>query len=125
MTRRRKKIETDEMCRRREEAMRPSPYLGYDHHQLGCYFLQREVLELAEMELRRGVWLNPFEKLFQIDLAICLLRQGKVREAREWSSKLADAWPKDRMVAQLVNRLAAANAPAHPPGKPIRTRKKI
>ena len=103
MTRRRKKIETDEMCRRREEAMRPSPYLGYDHHQLGCYFLQREVLELAEMELRRGVWLNPFEKLFQIDLAICLLRQGKVMLSRRLGSVKFPTRPAPDLTPQALS----------------------
>jgi Flp pilus assembly protein TadD len=67
---------------RREDAMRPNCYLGYDHEALGIYFLEREALKLAEAEFRRAVWLNPFEHRFRIHLAAVLLRTGRKDEAR-------------------------------------------
>lgn len=80
MTRRRKiQKDSDE---RREEALRPSGFLGYNRDALGVYFLGRGADALAESQFRRAVWLNPFELSFKVHWAIALLRLGRPDEAK-------------------------------------------
>lgn len=59
---------------RREDALRPSRYLGYDRDALGLYLLSREAYEIAETQFRRAIWLNPFEPAFKKHLALCLYK---------------------------------------------------
>jgi tetratricopeptide (TPR) repeat protein len=66
---------------RRENALRPCPYLGYDRDSLGVYLLSREAYEIAESQFRRAIWLNPFEPRFKAHLAWCLYKQGRQCEA--------------------------------------------
>lgn len=66
----------------REELLRPSRYLGYDHDAMGVYFLGREAFRLAESEFRRAVWLNPYDATFRTHWAIAMLRLGRMTEAR-------------------------------------------
>lgn len=66
----------------REELLRPSHYLGYDHDEMGCYFLGREAFQLAESEFRRAVWLNPYDATFKTHWAIAMIRLGRMTEAR-------------------------------------------
>ena len=66
----------------REEALRPSRYLGYDRDALGTYLLSRGALEIAEGQFRRAVWVNPFELSFKVHLAWCVYKQGRLDEAR-------------------------------------------
>jgi hypothetical protein len=56
----------------RENALRPSRYLGYDHDRLGMYLVSREAFEIALHCFRRAVWLNPFEPAFKEHMAHCL-----------------------------------------------------
>jgi len=72
---------------RREDALRPCRYLGYDRDSLARYLMQRCAFELAETQLRRAIWLNPFEPAFKHHLALCLYRQNKLQEARDWARK--------------------------------------
>ena len=72
----------------REELLRPDCHLGYNHDQLGLYMLSLDVLDLAESELRRAVWLNPFEPGFQVHLAWCLYRRKHYDEARKWMDQV-------------------------------------
>jgi Flp pilus assembly protein TadD len=65
-----------------EELLRPSRRLGYDRDRLALYLIEREALEIAESELRRAIWLNPFEPRFKAHLAWCLYRQKRVEDAR-------------------------------------------
>jgi len=67
---------------RRENALRPSPYLGYDRDALAMHLVERGALEIAETQLHRAVWLNPFEPRFKAHLAWCLWQQGRRAEAR-------------------------------------------
>jgi len=68
----------------REEALRPSRHLGYGRDTLALYLISRRAYALAEPELRRAVWLNPYEPAFKVHLAWCLYKQQKFQEAREW-----------------------------------------
>ena len=75
---------------RRENALRPSPYLGYDRDALGLHLMSREAFWIAEPQFRRAVWLNPFEADFKNHLAWCLYRQDKLGEARQWAQEAVD-----------------------------------
>ena len=67
---------------RREDALRPNPFLGYDRDMLGLHLLTRQAYAIAETQFRRSVWLNPYEPRFKVHLAWCLYKQGKYDEAR-------------------------------------------
>ena len=58
----------------REDALRPSRYLGYDRDALGLYLFSREAYEIAETQFRRAIWLNPFEPEFKKHLELCLYK---------------------------------------------------
>ena len=64
--------------------MRPWPTLGYDWDEIAMHLVSREAFAVAEAQLRRAVWLNPFEPRFKVHLAWCLLRQKRYSEARKW-----------------------------------------
>lgn len=66
---------------RREEALRPCRYLGYDRDALALHLLSCEAFEIAEAQFRRAIWLNPFEPRFKAHLAWCLYRQGRHADA--------------------------------------------
>jgi len=68
---------------RRENALRPCPYLGYDRDELGMYLLSRGAFEIAESLFRRAVWLNPYEYRFVMHLAWCLYKQRHYKEAKQ------------------------------------------
>lgn len=80
MSKAKPKIDREE---RRENILRPSQYLGYNHDELGNYFIEREAFNIAEAEFRRAVWLNPYEPEFKIHLAGCLYREQRYAEALE------------------------------------------
>lgn len=67
---------------RRENALRPCRYLGYDHDRLGMYLLSRGADKIAEAAFRRAVWLNPYEIRFLCHLAWSLYKQGRYHEAQ-------------------------------------------
>ena len=71
-------------ARRREEVLRPWPTLGYDWDALAMHLVSREAFEVAEEQLRRAVWLNPFEPRFKVHLAWCLCREKRYSEALTW-----------------------------------------
>jgi len=88
----------------REEALRPSRFLGYDRDQMGVYFFGREAFALAETQFRRAVWLNPYESRFRVHWALALIRLNRMDEAR---SVLADGLrqnPEDRLGRELWQR---------------------
>ncbi|MGN6369031.1 MAG: tetratricopeptide repeat protein [Phycisphaerae bacterium] len=89
--------------RRREDALRPCRYLGYDHDRLGIYLLDREALPLAESEFRRAVWLNPFEAEFRLHLAMCLFQQKRFAEAIPLATQVLEAAPQREDVRQFIN----------------------
>jgi Flp pilus assembly protein TadD len=75
---------------RREDALRPSRYLGYDRDALGMHLLSRGAYEIAETQFRRAVWLNPFEPAFKEHLAGCLYKLERYAEALRLISKRPD-----------------------------------
>lgn len=81
----------EERDRRREEALRPSPHLGYGYDKMGVYFLKRRAFKLAEAQLRRAVYLNPYEPLFLSHLAICLFEMKRLAECSELVSRVLKA----------------------------------
>jgi len=85
----------------REEALRPSRFLGFSHDRLGLYLLTREAYEIAESEFRRAIWLNPYEPSFPTHLAWCLYKQEKYKEAQEWIEKVLSVKP-DHTEAQTL-----------------------
>ncbi len=91
-----------ERSERREELLRPSRYLGYDRDELGMYLLSRGAYEIAETQLRRAVWLNPFEYRFVLHLAWCLYKQGLQKQAQECVSKIDNADVEDDKDAQKI-----------------------
>jgi len=66
---------------RREDALRPSPFLGYDHDKIAQYLMTRQAWKTAEDVLRRAIWLNPYEPHFKEHLALCLLEQKRFDQA--------------------------------------------
>ena len=91
---------------RREDALRPCGTLGYDRDSLAVHFIEKEMFALAEAQLRRAVWLNPFEASFKNHLAWCLYRSDKLPEAREWAQKALDQEeePNTRDLMELIER---------------------
>jgi len=94
---------------RRENALRPSRYLGYDRDQLGVYLMNRGASAIAESQFRRAIWLNPFEPLFREHLALCLLRQGRQAEALSVVMEGLSAFPDSPRLAR-VKRLIEGTA---------------
>ena len=96
---------------RREEALRPSRYLGYDRDTLAMHLMSREVFDAAESQFRRAIWLNPFQPRFKWHLAWCLYRQGRFAEARQWATQAVSQAPQEaefRRLLELIEvRLAA------------------
>ncbi|MBE7560104.1 tetratricopeptide repeat protein [bacterium] len=89
----------------REEALRPSPSLGYDRDILAVHLIKCGSFALAEAQLRRAIWLNPFESLFKLHLAQCLQRLKRTPEARECLARVLardpDNVPAQRLLARL------------------------
>jgi tetratricopeptide (TPR) repeat protein len=79
--------------RAREELLRPCPYLGYDHNQIGVHCLVNQASSVAERFFRRAIWLNPYEPRFVFHLAHALLRQKRYEEALAALDELRDGWP--------------------------------
>jgi len=76
---------------RREEALRPCRYLGYDRDALAKYLLGRGAYEIAESQFRRAIWLNPFEQRFKTHLAWCLYKQGRHADALACLAEVPEA----------------------------------
>ena len=96
---------------RREDAMRPSKYLGYDHDRLGVYFLEREAFTIAETEFRRAIWLNPFDPDFQAHLAICLFQLKRYDESGNLAREIQEAHPDRPDMTELL-KLLGTRTPA-------------
>jgi hypothetical protein len=65
----------------------------------------RGAYTLAEAQLRRAVWLNPFEPAFKVHLAWCLYEQKRYPEAHDWATQALAQ--KDEPGAHEVQELAA------------------
>jgi len=88
-----------EIARRREDVLRPWPTLGYDWDALAMHLVSREAFEVAEEQLRRAVWLNPYEPRFKVHLAWCLCREKRYADARTWIEQV----PADCMVETVAD----------------------
>jgi tetratricopeptide (TPR) repeat protein len=108
MAEKHRKLDREE---RRENALRPSSYLGYDHDELGLYFNDRGASQLAESQFRRAVWLNPYEPDFKVHLAECLFHRKEYVEAAHWAREALAQKPDHhgakRLLEWIENRIAA------------------
>lgn len=77
-----------EKAARKEEALRPCEFIGYDRDELGCYFMQREAYKLAESQFARAVWLNPFAPMFKVHHAWALIKMKKMAPAKTLLSEV-------------------------------------
>jgi Tfp pilus assembly protein PilF len=119
MAEKRQKIDREE---RRENILRPSPYLGYNRDDLGLYFNDRGAEHLAELQFRRAVWLNPYEVEFKVHLAECLYRRKKYAEAAQWADEALKQkpdhqgarnlrkWIEERAALEAKNNASASSA---------------
>jgi len=87
---------------RRENALRPSRYLGHNHNTLAVHLMEREAYAIAESELRRAIWLNPYEPAFLANLAWCLHKQGRGDEARECLKQALEQGPDSVQVRHIA-----------------------
>jgi thioredoxin-like negative regulator of GroEL len=87
----RKSVDKRDADERREDALRPCRYLGYDRDTLGMHLVSREAYRIAETQFRRAVWLNPFEPRFKTHLAWCLYKQGRHADALACLAEVPDA----------------------------------
>ncbi len=69
--------------RKKEDRMRPSRFLGYDHNNIAIHLFKMGTYEIAENEVRRAIWLNPYEIRFKINLAWFLCKLKKTGEAED------------------------------------------
>lgn len=101
-----KRVDSRDENERREDALRPSPHLGYDRDALGMHLMSRGAFRIAESQFRRAVWLNPFEPEFKNHLASCLYKQNRLAEARDWAQKALDQEhnPSTRVLMNLIRR---------------------
>lgn len=91
----------------REDVLRPAPSLGFDHDALGMHLLSLNAFEVSESELRRAIWLNPFEARFKRHLAWCLFREKRYAEAHEWIVKALEQAPEDASSRDLLDLIRA------------------
>ena len=87
---------------RREDALRPNPYLGHNRNTLAMYLIERGAYPIAESELRRAIWLNPYEPAFKANLAWCLHKLGRNDEARECLKQAIEQGPDSAQVRQIA-----------------------
>ncbi len=88
----------------REDALRPCPFLGFDHDQLGCYLVERGAFELAEAQFGRAVWLNPYEPSFRLHWAVALIKLERRPEARDLLHEILRQTPTDPQALELWRR---------------------
>ena len=95
----RRKLDRNEL---REEALRPCPTLGYDRDTLASHLIRREAFSLAESQLRRAIWLNPYEPRFKEHLAWALFMQGRHAEARAWVQQALEGQPDSANAREIL-----------------------
>lgn len=91
----------------REDILRPHPRLGYDRDQLALYLMSRHVLEVAEAEFRRAIWLNPYEPAFKVHLTECLYHMRRYTEARELVVRSLEENPDNLECRKLLGMIDA------------------
>jgi len=98
--------DSPERAREREDHLRPWPTLGYDRDKIALHMLHVEALPTAEQELRRAVWLNPFEWHFKYHLAVCLFREKKFEEAQTCTQRALEQQPGESCCLELLRSIA-------------------
>jgi len=93
---------------RRENALRPNRFLGYNHNTLAVHLLERGAYPVAEAELRRAIWLNPYEPAFVANLAYCLHKLGRDDEARECLKQAIELGPDSEPVRHIAVLMGVA-----------------
>jgi len=88
-------LSTAEKQERKEDALRPSRYLGYDRETIALYLTERGLWSEAEAQFRRMIWLNPFELRFRKGLIHCLLAQQRTAEAVQCAKEALVQFPGD------------------------------
>jgi len=100
-------VDSPGQARRREEIMRPWPTLGYDHDRIALHMLHIDALPSAESELRRAVWLNPYEWQFKYHLACCLFRKKEYEEAGELTQSILRERSEETCCLDLLREIEA------------------
>jgi len=94
---------------RREEALRPNPWLGYDRDSVAVHLVSRGAYDIAEPQFRRAIWLNPYEPRFKQHLAWCLFKAKRFAEAEQWITKALAQDPENpesrRLLDLIVQRV--------------------
>lgn len=98
--------------RAREELLRPSRLLGYDHDRIGLHCLARGAFAIAESSFRRAAWLNPYEPRFVLHLAHALFESKRYGEALRTLDELESGWPGFKEAETLRAAVAAAMRPS-------------
>jgi Flp pilus assembly protein TadD len=106
----RKEINKKDRLEIREETLRPSPSLGYGRDKLAMHLIKHEAYDFAEPQLRRAIWLNPFEPAFKQHLAWCLYKQKRFAEARIWVKKAIEQEPNEINNQQMLEVIEKALA---------------
>jgi len=88
---------TPEALARREKALGPNPWGGYNHNNLGCEFFRMGAWLHAVHEFERAVEINPWNASFKANLARAYLAADELQKAQ--SSALA-AMRQDASLAQ-------------------------
>jgi Flp pilus assembly protein TadD len=102
---------TAEANYRRENALRPNRFLGYNHNTLAVYMMEREAYPVAEAELRRAVWLNPYEPAFMANLAWCLHKLGRGDEAQKCLKQAIEQGPDSVVVRHIADLMCVTVGP--------------
>lgn len=91
-----------ELQKKKEEQMRPSKVLGYDHDRLGIHFLNIKAYDLAESEFQRAVYLNPYEVNFKIHLSLCCIKLNRILEAEKIANEVMGNEPDNAKALELL-----------------------
>ena len=92
----------------REDLLRPSPYLGYGRDSLAMHLISCGAYDIAEDQLRRAIWLNPYEPIFKLHLAWLFYRQKRYVEARSWILEALAQEPNELKSQQLLKLIEKA-----------------
>jgi Flp pilus assembly protein TadD len=102
-------LSTPELQRRLEDFFRPNRILGYNRNTLAVYLIERGAYPIAESELRRAIWLNPFEAVFKANLAWCVFKQGNKAEAEQWIREAIQQDSHQEAVRRLFERIIGSD----------------
>jgi tetratricopeptide (TPR) repeat protein len=94
---------------RREEALRPNPYLVYDRDKLGLHLLSQGAYKIAVSQFRRAAWLNPYEPASKEHLAFCLFKLGRNLEAYDYLKQVPEN-PENRNLKEHIKKLIEPNS---------------